>query len=134
MIITRRFFSVRTFLVLVLALILSVATYGFAADNIVPASSAGDGRGDVSGYTVTEVKYVLDTVDPGIINQVTFKLTGTNPPTTTKVQFLNDTTPTATAVGSLYDCTLGAGVYTCSTTGTKATVQPVKSLRVVAAQ
>lgn len=134
MFITRRFFSARTFLVLALALILSVATYGFAATNTVPDSSAGDGSGAISGYTITNVRYGLNATEPGLIDRVTFTMVGANPPTTTKVQFLDGTTPTPTMVGSLYDCTLASGSYTCTPTGTAATVATVKNLRVVAAQ
>ena len=54
-------------LVVALALILSVTTYAFAAANTVPATNAGDGAGDISGYTVSDVTYTLsDNTIPGV--------------------------------------------------------------------
>ncbi len=134
MIITRRFFSVRTFLVLALALILSVATYGFAANNTVDASSAGDGSAAVSGYTVSNVKYVLDTAEPGLIDSVTFSITlaaGQTVPGTVKVQFQD---ASAVGVAPWYTCTGTSPNYTCTAGASKAPVKTTTNLRVVAAQ
>jgi hypothetical protein len=43
--------------------IIAVSAFGFAAQNTVPASKAGTGTGGVSGYTVSNIHYVLDTTD-----------------------------------------------------------------------
>ena len=42
------------------AVILGTIGFGFAAANTVPASSAGDGSGAISGYTVSVVAYGLN--------------------------------------------------------------------------
>jgi hypothetical protein len=56
------------------ALVIATSAYGFAAANTVPDSKAGDGTGTVSGYTVTNVTYVLEASDPSKIDTVTFTL------------------------------------------------------------
>lgn len=67
--------STRTFIVIVLALILAAAIYGFAAANTVPATYAGDGSGTISGYTVSNIAYTLNSDgNPSDIDQVTFTL------------------------------------------------------------
>jgi hypothetical protein len=137
MIITRRFFSVRSFLVLALALILSVATYGFAANNTVGDSSAGDGTGTVSGYTVTVVSYQLNATNPSEIDGVTVSIpvSGTQvAPKTVAVQFQDASTASPTPLGGWYSCTAATATYNCTASGAKATVKPTAQLRVVAAQ
>ena len=52
--------------------LMSVLTYGFAAANTVPASVAGDGQAAISGYTVSNVHYGLDTSTPSNISTLTF--------------------------------------------------------------
>jgi hypothetical protein len=54
----------RILALLVLALILAAATYGFAAGNTVASGVAGEGTGDISGYAVTNVHYTLNSSDP----------------------------------------------------------------------
>lgn len=136
MFITRRFFSFRSFLVLALALILSVAAYGFAADNTVGGSSAGDGVGTVSGYTVSVVSYALNATDPTQIDGVTVSMTlaaGQVAPKTVAIQFQDTSTTPATVLGGWYTCT-GSGSYSCTASGVKAMVKPTSQIRVVAAQ
>ncbi len=59
-----------------LALILGVSSYGFAASNSVPAqSAAGDGRGTISGYTITNVTYTQD--NAGNITNASFRVAPT---------------------------------------------------------
>ncbi len=67
-------FRYRILALLALAVILSAATYGFAAANSVPAGVAGEGMGAISGYTVTSVQYYLDSGDPTQFDHVTFTL------------------------------------------------------------
>ena len=50
----------RSFGMLVIALILAASIYGFAAANTVPGTSAGDGSGAISGYTVSNIVYGLN--------------------------------------------------------------------------
>ena len=67
--------STRTFMFIALALILSASVYGFAAANTVPATYAGDGSGGISGYTVSNIAYTLNSDgNPSTIDQVTFNL------------------------------------------------------------
>ena len=67
-------FRYRILALLVLAVILSAATYGFAAANNVPAGVAGEGSGAISGYTVSSVNYFLKSSDPTEFDHVTFTL------------------------------------------------------------
>jgi hypothetical protein len=59
--------------------LLAVATYGFAAANTVPASNAGDGQAAISGFTVSNVHYTLDTVNPQNVSEVSFTLSPSLP-------------------------------------------------------
>ncbi len=54
--------------------LVAVTTIGFAATNTVDPSNAGDGQADISGYTVTNVHYTLDTSNPTQVGQVSFTL------------------------------------------------------------
>ncbi|HDD61205.1 MAG: hypothetical protein DRI65_09460 [Chloroflexota bacterium] len=67
-------FRFRILALLALAVILSAATYGFAAANNVPAGVSGEGTGAISGYTVSNVNYFLDSNDPTQFDHVTFTL------------------------------------------------------------
>ena len=67
-------FRYRILALLALAVILSAATYGFAAANSVPAGVAGEGMGVISGYTVSSIQYYLDSSDPTQFDHVTFTL------------------------------------------------------------
>ena len=62
----------RTLILVALALILAATSYGFAAANTVPGSNAGDGSGAVSGYTISNIHYILNTTNPANIDTVTF--------------------------------------------------------------
>jgi hypothetical protein len=72
-----------------LALVMATAAYGFAASNTVPATNAGEGSGTVSGYTASNVVYVLETADPTKLDTVTFTLTGATTAGTVKVQLVS---------------------------------------------
>ncbi len=54
----------RILALLVLAVVLSAATYGFAAANNVPVGKIGEGSGTISGYTVSSIQYYLKSSDP----------------------------------------------------------------------
>lgn len=121
-------FYTRVLPVAMLILVLVSAAYAFADTNTVPDTNAGDGAGTISGYTVSAIKYNLNTTNPQNIDSVQFSLTPTAPgasaPTTVKVQ-LN-------GAGSWFTCTLSAGTWTCNLTGV--TVVSSTNLRIVAAQ
>jgi len=117
--------NIRYMAIFALVLVLTGATYAFAAANSVPASKAGDGSGAISGYTVSAIHYTLN---------------GTNPATIDSVSFTLDSAPAAgstlkiklVAAGSTwYSCTNAINV-TCTTTG--ASVSTADTLQVVIAQ
>lgn len=114
--------SSRFLFVLLLALILSVGAYAFAASNTVPQTIAGDGQGTISGLAVSSIHYNLN-ADPSKIDSVTFSvdkdLTG--------VQVQIQLAP----AGSWYSCIETGTSVTCTTTD--ATVLSATSLRVIAA-
>ena len=60
---------------LILALILAASVYGFAANNTVEATSAGDGATDISGYDIIGVNYDIFTDgNPLDIDAISFNL------------------------------------------------------------
>ncbi len=64
----------RLLILTTLLVLLAVLAYGFAAQNTVPASYAGDGQAAVNGYVVSNVHYTLNSSDPTIIDSVSFSL------------------------------------------------------------
>ncbi|MBC8503306.1 MAG: hypothetical protein H8D34_00480 [Chloroflexi bacterium] len=75
---TLRSKSLRVLALLVLAFVMAVATYGFAAANTFEggsdAGSLGEGSGTISGYNVTNITYTVDTSNPSSISVVDFTL------------------------------------------------------------
>ena len=64
----------RTALIVAAAAALAFAAYAFTASNTVPGSSAGDGSGAISGYTVSNIAYTLDSTNAANIESVSFTL------------------------------------------------------------
>jgi len=118
--------SLKLATVLLIVLVLSMGIYAFAAANTVPASSAGDGSGAISGYTVTAIHYVLNTTNPGNIDSVTFTLSAA-PAAGGTVKITLDGT-------NWYSCTNVTTAVTCVTTTPQQTVTLATNLRVVVAQ
>ena len=112
--------------VLLIVLILSMAIYAFAAANVVPASSAGDGSGAISGYTVSAIHYVLNATNPGNIDSVTFTLS--------VAPAAGNTIKISLDGATWYSCTNVTTAVTCVTTAPQATVLLATNLRVVVAQ
>lgn len=109
--------------ILVVAVVIAVGTYAFAASNTVPATQAGAGSGAISGYTITSVVYGLNGTDPTKIDTVAFTIAPIAAGTV-KIQLL--------AAGTWYSCTNTGGSISCDTTvGTQATVSPSNNLTVV---
>jgi len=130
----RKLFNFRTTTVLLLALILSAIAYGFAAANTVPGSYAGEGEGAVSGYTITNVHYVLDvSVDPSVIDTVTFT-TDVAVPATGTVYVVAEDIPYTTQVESDACTGLGTTSVSCDFSTNTLTVLFIENLRIVAAQ
>lgn len=118
--------TLKVFVAVLLIVVLAAATYAFAAANTVPASSAGDGSGAVTGYTVSAIHYVLNASNPGNIDSVTFTL-NTAPVAGGTIKITLDGT-------DWYSCTNVTTAVTCVTTAPQATVLLATNLRVVIAQ
>ena len=112
--------------VTLIVIILSMAIYAFAAANVVPASSAGDGSGAISGYTVSLIHYTLNATNAGNIDSVTFTLS-TAPAAGGSIKISLDG-------ANWYSCTNVTTAITCVTTAPQATVLLATNLRVVVAQ
>jgi hypothetical protein len=115
----------RTIVVALLALAVACGVYAYAATNTVPGSNAGSGSGAISGYTVSNVAYTLNSTTPTNLDQVAFSITPTTT-STVKAQLASG--------GTWYSCTNSAGSVTCNTTSPQATVAGATQLTVVAAQ
>jgi hypothetical protein len=119
------------FFVVLLVLIFATAAFAFAATNTMPAvTSAGEGSQTISGYTVGNVDYVLNTaVNPSVITDVEFTLrdAALNPaPVTLSVQIQLQ------AAGPFYTCTnSGGALWNCDTAAPAITVPAAGQLRVI---
>jgi hypothetical protein len=123
-----RLFSWRSIATLALAATFSSAAYGFAAGNTLQESGAGDGAATISGYTTSNITYVLNSTNPANLDSVSFKLTataGAPAPITVKAKLVSSSS-------TWFACTAAADTWTCPLTGV--TAQAANELRVVAAQ
>jgi hypothetical protein len=126
---SRRIFNIRLLVVVILTLIVAATVYGLAAANVVPESGAGDGANSITGYTVTNVTYTLDTT-PYNLSKVTFNINPTSAaqaPVTVKVALVD---PPVT----WYACTVGTSPSWSCTFSPAVPITPTNKLRVVAAQ
>ena len=116
--------TLKVSLAVMLIAILAAVGYAFAAANTVPDTKAGDGKGTVSGYTVTNVVYTLNTTNPAALDSVSFDLGAAA--VQANVQLLSTT-------GSWYACTEvdATTVWTCDTAGFL--IATANQLRVTAA-
>jgi hypothetical protein len=123
-----RILRVRYLTIALLLLTVAASAYAFAAANVVPESGAGDGEETISGYTVTDVTYVLNSSNPANIDTVKFDIeptAGASAPVTVKVQLVTG--------GSWFGCSVAtAPQWSCSISGV--TALQANNLRVVAAQ
>ncbi|MBI4631965.1 MAG: hypothetical protein HY740_09685 [Chloroflexi bacterium] len=125
-----RYFNLRALGVLAIVLVLATAAYGFAAANIVDESGAGDGANAISGYTISDITYTPNAVDPSMLDKVEFSVTptaGAAAPTTVRAKLGQSST-------IWYNCTniMTTNTWECLTSG--ATVADSDELRVVATQ
>ncbi len=111
---------------LLMAVLLAAMVYGFAASNTVPTSYAGDGSGTVSGYSISNISYTLNSSDPSLVDKVDFTLDQS----ASTVQVSVDSGST------WFSCTITGGTsVSCDfPTGSEPSVQGITSLRVVAVQ
>ena len=111
-------------IILAAAVAMAFAAYAFTATNTVPATSAGDGSGAISGYTITNVQYQLEAANPANIDSVTFTTSASAGQVRAKV-VASSTTYTS--------CSGGPTSWTCDF-ATNPTVVSADQLRVIAVQ
>ena len=96
------FRNLKVLLVAVVVLVVMGSTYAFAAANEVEDSTAGYTGEVVPGFTVSDVVYDLDAVDPTVVDEITFTISpsdgGNVPAAIVKLQ--------TAAAGGWTDCTL----------------------------
>ncbi len=86
-----KFNNPKTFISLLVLAIIAAAVYGFTATNNIPESGAGEGSGVISGYTVSNIHYTLDAVNPIYLQFVTMDVAPTgnsDPASTVYISFL----------------------------------------------
>ncbi|MFN0094662.1 MAG: hypothetical protein ACKVVT_07770 [Dehalococcoidia bacterium] len=107
----------------------SVAAFAFAAANVVPESGAGDGNDTISGYTITNVEYNLES-NPVFIDSWEFDIAPTDGAAAARVVKAKVVGATTTYV----DCTVSSGHATCDAPTGTITVLSTDNLRVIAVQ
>ncbi len=112
----------KVILIVLVVVVLAASAYAFADANTVPATKAGSGAGEISGYTVSSVAYTLNSSNPSQLDAVSFTLDAAA--ATVKIKLV--------AAGSTwYDCTNSLNNdWTCNTSG--ASVEAMDELTVVA--
>ncbi|MGH3137350.1 MAG: hypothetical protein ACRDPV_12760 [Gaiellaceae bacterium] len=113
----------RLVLVIAAAAALAFAAYAFTASNTVPGSSAGDGAGPISGYTVSSIAYQLEAGNPANIDSVSFTLSAA----------AGSVHASVVSGGTLQACTGGPLNWSCDFSSNP-TVLSADSFRVVAVQ
>ena len=118
-----------------IALAIGGGAYAFTASNTVPATTAGAGAGAVTGYTVTNIHYVLDATTPTNIDSLTFTIS----PAVPSASGGTVTIAAALSVGgpNNYTCTPNTAgtTITCATISpTQLTTTLLSGVTVVAAQ
>ena len=124
----------RLFIALVIALAAGTGAYAYTASNTVPNSTAGSGQGTVSGYTVTNVHYVLNTTTPANIDSLTFTVSPVIPSTSNGKVIVQ--AQLSTGGPTNYTCTTNTtgDTVTCATITPQLTADKLTGLTVVAAQ
>jgi hypothetical protein len=118
-----------------IALAIGGGAYAFTASNTVPSSTVGAGAGAVTGYTVTNLHYVLDATTPGNIDSLTFTISPVVPSTGTGKVVI--AAALSTGGPTNYTCTTdstGANVTCPTITPTQLTAALLTGVTVVAAQ
>jgi spermidine/putrescine-binding protein len=117
--------ALKVLIIGLIAFALATVTYAYAAANTVPASSAGDGNGAISGYTISNIVYTLDPANPINIQKVTFTLNVAASVAQVSV----------TGAAPFQSCVItGAGLTATCTFASEPTVLSALSLRVIATQ
>jgi hypothetical protein len=118
----------------VAALSIAGGAYAFTASNTVPTTTVGAGVGTVSGYTVTNLHYGLNTTTPTNIDSLAFTVSPVIPSTGTGKVVVS--AALTTGGPNSYTCTTNTAgdTVTCSTTSPQLTADKLTSVTVVAAQ
>lgn len=98
---------------------------GFTASLGLAGSGAGDGAGAVSGFTVSDVDYVLGD-DPSALDAVAFTLDPAAAGAEIQVRLLSD-------AGAWYPCSTDGAAVRCDTSSPPVALAEIDELRVVAA-
>jgi len=119
---------------LVIALAIGGGAYAFTASNTVPLTTAGAGAGAVSGYTVTNLHYVLDATTPANIDSLTFTISPADPSTGAGKVVI--AAALSTGGPNNYSCTTDTPgtTVTCATTTPQLTATLLTGVTVIAAQ
>jgi hypothetical protein len=102
--------------------VLTAGTYAVTASNTVPGTNAGDGQGIVSGYTVSNVQYNAQALDPTLLDTYTFDLNESARVVKAKPVSTQAAFDSCTASGNTWTCTAAANT----------TIQSLDQLRVIA--
>jgi len=119
----------------IVALGIGAGAYAFTASNTVPSSTAGAGAGAVTGYTVTNLHYNLDTAMPANIDSLTFTIAPAVPNSGSGKVVISAALSTGGPTN--YTCTTDATngtTVTCATTSPQLTAALLMGVTVVAAQ
>lgn len=117
-----------------IAMAIGGGAYAFTASNTVPATTAGAGAGAVTGYTITNMHYVLNATTPGNIDSLTFTISPPVP--STGAGKVTIAAALSTGGPTNYTCSTdvtGSSV-TCATTTPQLTAALLTGVTVVAAQ
>ncbi len=116
------------------AMAIGGGAYAFTASNTVPASTAGAGSGAVSGFTVTNLHYSLNSTTPANIDSLTFTISPVVPNTGAGKVVI--AAALSTGGPTNYTCSTNAAgaVVTCATTSPQLTAALLTGVTVIAAQ
>lgn len=116
--------------IIVVIFVLMGSTYAFAAANTIPTTTGGYGDTVVSGYTVSNIIYDLDSADPTLVDAITFTLTPDGSGVAAAVSYVQ----TATG-GSWTSCALVSGggeVMDATCTFGALAIEDITALNIVA--
>ena len=119
----------RNIIIVLAVLLAAVLLYALAAANTVPDTGAGEGSGDVSGYSIENVTWMLNAGDPTTMDGVSFDTTaiiaGVGAPSDVQIN-VDGTWDACVSPGATYDwdCTFSSPV----------SVDLINSLQVVAVE
>ena len=111
-------------------IVVGSAGYAFAASNSGLAGPGGDGAGAISGYSIGNVSYALNTLDPTRIDAVSFDIDADGVVPSVKVKLISSSE-------TWHDCAVSTAQSPARATCTMQSpvaVAAVNEVRVVAAQ